>query len=304
VDADIFSSWSDVSHSLPPLAPLSGPFPRPCFLQAWAAHVAPAGSETLVAQSEEFAFPVWIDGGVVRFQGDADLTDYHSPLGTSIDPGVRVIAARYAGCRFSFDSLPEEAAGALEGALERASATFSTSVHTTALVVDLPREPGAWLSSLTKKHRHELRRKQRRFADALGTAQYDRRSDDEAFAAFVSMHRTAAGRKGAFMTDQRVAFFRALLAEAGASIDLLSVGDRPVAAAFGFAESQAYYLYNSAYDPALSSAAPGIVLLMRMLERSVADGIVRFDFLKGDERYKYHFGAHERNLWVIEGEFA
>ena len=106
------------------------------------------------------------------------------------------------------------------------------------------------------------------------------------------------------MTDQRVAFFRALLAEAGASIDLLSVGDRPVAAAFGFAESQAYYLYNSAYDPAFAEAGPGFVLLAAMIERSISDGLARFDFLKGDERYKYRLGAVERPLSVIEGTFA
>jgi CelD/BcsL family acetyltransferase involved in cellulose biosynthesis len=304
MDADLAASWSANSRSLPSRAPLTGPFPHPRFLEAWAGHCAAAGSAALVAQSDDGALPIWVHGGIVRFQGDADLTDYHTPLGGSIDPEVGVVAAEYARHQFSFDSLPAEAVGALEGALARAGATYATRVHATALVLDLPQEPSAWLSSLARKHRHEVRRKQRRLVDVVGTPHYDRRSDDAAFAAFVSMHRTAAGEKGQFMTDQRVGFFRSLLAEAGASIDLLSVEDRPIAAAFGFAEPGAYYLYNSAYDPTLSNAAPGIVLLSRMLDRSVADGVVRFDFLKGAERYKYHLGARERTLSVIEGVFA
>ena len=48
----------------------------------------------------------------------------------------------------------------------------------------------------------------------------------------------------------------------------------------------------------------GIVLIAAMIERSIADGLVRFDFLKGDERYKYHLGAVERPLSVLEGTFA
>jgi CelD/BcsL family acetyltransferase involved in cellulose biosynthesis len=286
------------------MAPLTGPFPRPRFLEVWAAHCAPTGSEMLVAQSEDGAIPIWMDEGTLRFQGDADLTDYHSPLGVSIDAEVRAIATQHGGRRFSFDSLPEEAVGAFEGALDGVDAAFSIRGHAKALVVDLPQGPATWPALLPKKHRHEVRRKQRRFNEALGTSHYARRFDDDAFTAFVAMHRAADGRKGAFMTDQRVAFFRALLAEAGASIDLLSVGNRPVAAAFGFAEAGAYYLYNSAYDPALSQVAPGIVLLASMLEQSAIDGVVRFDFLKGDERYKYHLGAQERNLSVIEGVFS
>ena len=76
------------------------------------------------------------------------------------------------------------------------------------------------------------------------------------------------------------------------------------AAAVGFEDAAGYYLYNSAYEPAFAEAAPGIVLIASMIERSIADGLVRFDFLKGDERYKYHLGAVERPLSVLEGTFA
>jgi CelD/BcsL family acetyltransferase involved in cellulose biosynthesis len=232
------------------------------------------------------------------------VTDYHSPLGSSIESSVSLLGRRFAGIGFSFDSLPIEGLEPLSQALIRIGATFTVRRHAAALVLDLPSEPSVWLASLSKKHRHEVRRKQRRFADIVGEPIYERRSDSDAFGAFLAMHRAAAGSKATFMTDRAEGFFLALLADVGASIDLLSVAGRPVAAAFGIADRNAYYLYNSAYDPALAEAAPGIVLLTSLIERSILDGLSRFDFLKGDERYKYHLGAAERPLSVIEGRFA
>ena len=286
------------------MAPLTGPFPLSSFLSAWASDAAPPGAETLVAHSPDGALPIWVDGATIRFQGEADLTDYHSPLGNSIDACVALIARRYAGHPFSLDSLPAEAVVPLERSLELQSATFTTTRHGAALVVDLPDDYEAWLLSLSKKHRHEVRRKQRRFVDLVGEPDYERRDDPGAFAAFVGMHRRADGEKATFMTERAEGFFQTLLTDAAATIDLLSVDGRPVAAGFGFAEDEAYYLYNSAYEPELIGAAPGIVLLASMIDRSIADGLSRFDFLKGDERYKYHLGGVERPLSVIEGSFA
>ena len=301
---DLAPSWNDRSRTLPSAAPFTGPFPLAPFLEAWASQAVAPGTETLVVSSPDGALPIWVDSGTIRFQGDADLTDYHSPLGDSIDECVAQIARRYGGNPFSFDSLPVEALGPLIQALEGVTASVVTRDHSATLVLDLPTGYEAWLAMLSKKHRHEVRRKQRRFAESVGEAFYERRSDPEAFAAFVDMHRKADGDKGAFMTGRAEGFFLALLTEAGASIDLLSVAGSPVAAAFGFADHRGYYLYNSAYEPDLVGAAPGIVLLAAMIERSISDGLSRFDFLKGDERYKYHLGGVERPLWVIEGTFA
>lgn len=304
VPTDAIKSWDEISRSLPAMSPHTGPFPHAPFLEAWASHRTSRGAETFVARSVDGALPAWIDEQTVRFQGEADLTDYHSPLGGSIDECVRLLAARCSGYRFSFDSLTAEALDPLERALGNVAATFATGIHATALVVDLPQDSGEWLASLPKKHRHEVRRKQRNFHELHGTPTHERRSDPEAFRAFISMHRAADGDKGTFMTEERESFFLALVKDVGASIDLLCVAGRPVAAAFGFAEADAYYLYNSSFEPEFSSAAPGIVLLASMLDRSVEAGLSRFDFLKGDERYKKHLGAVARELSVIEGVFA
>ncbi len=51
-------------------------------------------------------------------------------------------------------------------------------------------------------------------------------------------------------------------------------------------------IYNSGYDPARFAAlSPGIVLNARMIEHAIQLGRTRLDFLRGDEEYKFRFGA-------------
>lgn len=301
--ATLVDSWADVPTTLQPIAPMTGPFPKAPFLETWRAHHASPDARGPIAVTATGAIPLWVDRGVVRLSGEAGLTDYHSPLGASFDEAVALIAERYSGTDFSFDSLPVEALEPLASALATANVASSPSAHGAALVVDLPSDHEAWLGSLPKKRRHELKRKRRRFVDALGEPLLERRTDPEAFEAFVAMHRRSQADKDQFMTQHMEGFFWALITNSGASIDLVTVDGSPVAAAFDFVDSDALYLYNSAYASDVSDASPGIVLLAMMIERSINDGLQRFDFLKGDEEYKYRLGAVDRPLAVLEGRF-
>ena len=48
-------------------------------------------------------------------------------------------------------------------------------------------------------------------------------------------------------------------------------------------------------------ASPGIVLFSAMIENEIERGAEIFDFLKGDEQYKFKHGAEPRQLYAIEG---
>ena len=48
-------------------------------------------------------------------------------------------------------------------------------------------------------------------------------------------------------------------------------------------------------------ASPGVVLFSAMIETEIERGAAVFDFLKGDEQYKFRHGAQPRQLYVIEG---
>jgi CelD/BcsL family acetyltransferase involved in cellulose biosynthesis len=301
--ADLVDSWDDVPTVLRPVAPMTGPFPMAPFLEAWTSHHTSSDTRAPIAVTATAALPLWIDRGVVRLSGEADLTDYHSPLGASIDECVALVAHRFSGHTFSFDSLPREALEPFASALAAAGVVPATRRHGATLVIDLPADAETWTASLPKKHRHELRRKRRRFVDILGEPLLQRRTDLEAFEAFITMHRSSRRTKGGFMTDNMERFFWSLIIDADASIDLVSVAGSPVAAAFGFVDANAFYLYNSAYVEDAADASPGIELFASMIERSIDGGLKRFDFLKGDEQYKYRLGAIDRPLTVLEGRF-
>jgi CelD/BcsL family acetyltransferase involved in cellulose biosynthesis len=300
---ELVESWGDVPRGLQPVAPRTGPFPTEAFLSAWRSHRISPEAQAPIAITEGGAIPLWIDRGVVRLSGEADLTDYHSPLGASLDECISLLAMHFSGRRFSFDSLPAEARDPIASGLAAVGVTASSRPHGATLLIDLPASVEAWLGSLPTKRRHELRRKRRRFVDALGEPVLERRTDRKAFKAFVAMHRSSHDDKGRFMTDDMERFFWTLITDAGAAIDLVAVGGSPVAAAFDFVDTDTLYLYNSAFAESASDVSPGIVLLLLMIERSIDDGFRRFDFLKGDEQYKYRMGAVDRPLFVLEGMF-
>jgi len=274
-----------------------GPFPHRPFLEIWSRHRGP--DDVRIVEHGSSVAVVVVDDDGIRFAGDADVTDYHAPLGD--DPGgvlAAVVAASAPGTRFAFDSMPAEVADPVTAALTDVGVTATTTHHESAMVIEL--DPEHPMGPLDAKQRHEVRRKARRFVDALGEPEVVPGPDG--FEAFVGMHRMAEGEKGQFFDVAMEEFFKDLLAVPGASLDVLTTGaGDPAAAAFGFVDDDAYYLYNSSFDPALASSSPGIVLVSRLIERESSSGRTRFDLLKGTEAYKARLGARPRELFVVEG---
>ena len=298
--------WDFPAFGLPPTAPGTGPFTSRAFLETWWRHRAHPGDELRLVASDRALLPLLRRGDLVAFLGEQDLTDYHSPRGDDLDDVVAsLVEAAKPGWRFDLNSVPEPAATLLAGSFESAGVPAAIARHQTAAFVDLPASLDRYLEDLGKKQRHELRRKRRRFAEELGEPRLLRATGDASVAAFAAMHRLAAGEKGTFMTPGMERFFVALHHGAGAVVDVLH-GDRdvPVAAGFGFEDADGYYLYNSAFDPAASTASPGVVLVAMLLEQAIAAGKARFDFLKGDEGYKFRLGATERPLFRVTGRFG
>ncbi len=292
----VHGDWSTAGFDLPPSAPMVGPFVDRDFLQTWWRHRGEG--ELLLVEDDDALLPLWRDGATVSFLGEEDLTDYHAPRGA---PG-ELVAEFASGLdrhdRLLLDSLPTEAADVVEEGLAAAGLTVSRTEHEVAAVLDLPATYDDYLGALAKKQRHEVRRKRRRFEEALGEASLVR--EPERFGEFVSMHRAAPGAKGGFMTPEMEELFADLLLLPGAVLDVLVAGGVTVAAAFGFEGDRAYYLYNSAFSPDASSSSPGVVLIDLLVGAAIAAGRRRFDFLKGDETYKFRLGASRRPLWRLE----
>jgi hypothetical protein len=273
-----------------------GPFPRQHFVTDWMATVG-TGSP-LSASGENAYLPLVAVDGMVTIAGEAGVTDYHSPLGT--EPGNLVpalIEIRDSVGAVVLDSLPPDSFQALQEGFEVAGVVIEVDQDEAAAVIVVE---GDYLDGLSKKQRHEVRRKERRFTEMIGAPELEVCTDREpAMDRFVGIHRLSDGEKGQFLTDDREEFFRRLYASPGWEIAELKAGESVAASLFGYREHDAYYLYNSAYDPEYREASPGVVALYRLIEHLVSSGCRRIDLLKGDEIYKFRMGAQQRPLYKI-----
>ena len=125
----------------------------------------------------------------------------------------------------------------------------------------------------------------------------------EIFPRFLALFRKTAPDKDAFLTPEREQFFLSVAEEfsrrAWLEFFVLSFDKKEVAYLLSFHYNDTLYLYNAAYDPDYSSISPGIVAITYCLEDTISRGIKCFDFLRGDETYKYRFGARDNHLYRL-----
>jgi CelD/BcsL family acetyltransferase involved in cellulose biosynthesis len=77
---------------------------------------------------------------------------------------------------------------------------------------------------------------------------------------------------------------------------LLEVDGEAVAAWYGWRIGGRYAYYNSGFDPARSALRPGLVLLAGVIRSALEEGAEEFDFLLGDESYKFRFAERSRTV--------
>ena len=77
-------------------------------------------------------------------------------------------------------------------------------------------------------------------------------------------------------------------------LQLLRVGGVVAAAILALLAPGRIFFYLSGYDVAQSFVSPGTLLLGAMLEEAIAEGRSEAHFLRGQESYKYAWGAVDR----------
>ena len=168
------------------------------------------------------------------------------------------------------------------------------------------------LARLSKKTRHEVRRKLRR-AQAAGPLRLRYLPLDAAAAdRFIELHQARWGPHGLFASGEvgtrsrrflhRLVELEGAQAEPAFHIAETVVGDRVIHVAAGFAAGGTCYFYNAGMDPDALELSPGVVGTALYIRDRIARGEKRFDFLRGDEPYKYEWGATDQLLYrlVIE----
>ena len=166
-----------------------------------------------------------------------------------------------------------------------------------------------YLSGLSKKDRHELRRKLRRL-DGQGNWRWYCVSDPEEASAhmdlFVDLMRRSDPAKAEFLTAEREDFFRrmveAIATEGLLRLFFMEMDDTPVATSMCFDYDGVRMLYNSGHDPEYRYYSVGLLLHSMCLRDALERGYRYFDFLRGDEPYKYRLGGADHHLYRISLE--
>jgi CelD/BcsL family acetyltransferase involved in cellulose biosynthesis len=172
--------------------------------------------------------------------------------------------------------------------------------------VPLPKDWETYLAGLDKKQRHEIRRKMRRM-EGENQARWYIAANGGATGAAATIE--AEGRafldlmaqdpsKAAFLTEpMRRQMLDTLLCahqEGCLQLAFLEVGGEKAAGYFNFDYRDRIWVYNSGLDARFREHSPGWVLLGYMLQWAIENGRQEMDFMRGNEDYKYRFGAVDR----------
>ena len=120
----------------------------------------------------------------------------------------------------------------------------------------------------------------------------------------MRLHRHSSAEKALFWDELMESFFRAMIQHIRDRGELklffLQIDERQVASALGFDQGDALFLYNSGFDRQYAHLSVGLLLKAFCVQHAIADGKKKFDFLRGEEPYKYDLGGVDHPIYQLE----
>ncbi|PAX08044.1 GNAT family N-acetyltransferase [Sphingomonas lenta] len=288
--------------------PRATPFQSPAWAEAWWTHLG--GGERLDAEVRDAsgrlvaALPlfVWNDERTRRLVPvGAGHSDYLDAL---IDPDADALPAIWDTILATADRwdellLPDlRPDSPLLGPVP-SGWRAADEPHEVCPVMPLPDAPPL-LAGMSKSKRRKVQHDRNR-ADALGGVTeelVDAHGLDEALDALFALHAArweAAGELGV-LADPRIQAFHRAAAPALMEAGLLRVGvvrhhGCVVAVLLGFADGRRGYSYINGVDQSIPGQSFGTLAFRLLIEDALGNGARAFHFLRGEEPYKYAWGA-------------
>jgi GNAT acetyltransferase-like protein len=255
-----------------------------------------------------------VKGNVLRWLGDGEVCTDHLSLICLSEDRARVASA-VAGAlttycddwdriELSGIDADDDAIQTLVAQLKADECIVSQREGDSCWVLDLAASWDDYLASISKSHRKQLRQLERRVIEAGRTKWHPVNTTDELAAAWpvlVDLHqrrRISLGEPGCFASQSFHDFHREvaelLIARNQLRVSWLELDGTPAAAEYHFADKSATYAYQGGVDPDRLQEEPGRLSTILCLQRAIAEGHSRFDFLRGDEPYKAHWRAEPK----------
>ena len=252
-------------------------------------------------------------GGHYSLVGNSDTFDYNDFIVAAgaeetFYPTLLDTISANGGNRLDLHSISEDSPtlAILPELARRRGYTVSVSEEDVAPRLVLPPTWDDYLAGLNKKDRHELRRKLRRLEAYPNWRRYCVTEPDEAASkadTFLDLMRRSDAAKAEFLSQDREAFFRNVIAATAAEnvlrLFFLEMDGQDVAASLCLDYNQVRLLYNSGHDPEYRYYSVGLLLHSFCLRDALERGYGYFDFLRGNEPYKYRLGGSDHHLYSI-----
>ena len=168
----------------------------------------------------------------------------------------------------------------------------------------LPNNWEQYLESIEKKQRHEIRRKIRRLEQEAGSYRFFFMENDiEKYGAeFLALMGKDPVKKD-FLTPDMAAHMQNLLSwsfqEGILKLCFLEINGSLSAGYFCFDDQKTIYIYNSGFHNEAQYFSPGWVLLSYLIQWAIQNSHTKIDFMRGDETYKYRFGAIDSFVYMV-----
>jgi CelD/BcsL family acetyltransferase involved in cellulose biosynthesis len=158
-----------------------------------------------------------------------------------------------------------------------------------------------YLARIDKKQRHEIRRKMRRAAESEKNVRFhviDQTADIEfetnAFFDLMVQDPNKEQFLHPEMREQMTITIRNAFERGYLWLAFLEVNGSKAAASLNFDYKNKLWGYNSGVGREHMELSPGWVLLAQVIQWGAENGRTEFDFMRGDEEYKYRFGGVNR----------
>jgi CelD/BcsL family acetyltransferase involved in cellulose biosynthesis len=254
---------------------------------------------------------------VVRTIGCVDVTDYVDVI---VDKAfLQPVLACFASVlnensskfdRINFCNIPEASPtlAVFPDLLRSCGFEVDLVLQEVCPVISLPSTWDAYLETLDKKQRHEIRRKLRR-AESEAMLETEALTDaaevNASVETFLHLMASSQPAKAEFLQDaNNVRFFRSIVNTVAERnwlrMTFLKVNGEPVAAYCDFVYQGKVLVYNSGLLlDKYAHLSTGIVLLAKNIRWAIETGHHLFDFLRGNETYKYRMGGHDTRVFKL-----
>jgi CelD/BcsL family acetyltransferase involved in cellulose biosynthesis len=271
-----------------------------------------SGSESGMPVGIAALFKAQHDGRTaLLLAGSIEISDYLDLIVRADDlqrflGGLLDLLSRMPECRglpLDWYNLPDDSPTlkALETEAARRGWAYHAEIYRPTPRVYLSGSFEAFLDRLEKKQRHEIRRKVRRASEGPSPTAFQLvRSAaqlEAGMGSFFQLMSQDAG-KAHFLKPAMVEHLQSVMRSAFSGgylwLGFLTVNGENAAVALNFDYGNKLWGYNSGVNRDFLELSPGWVLLAHQIKWACENGRYEFDFMRGDEEYKYRFGGVNR----------